>query len=287
LARIPFDILFRRKVREIPQIASGGGNESSCAALPISHLLPSFSHTLSGRKNLYGIVHPPSIISGHHGIHLRRFALRDGPADRYTFPVALFDKNLALLQYRLENLNVVSRSNKSAYLFPNELDFYEVADGFILTAIAEHANDEKRVDASRPFLEAIFGKDLELEYKVARSETVSVGASASATTFDGAYVTKIEADARSISTTIIDLKTEVHGDPLRQLAKRYTEEVGVYNDSYYASETSCQVGKDKTDHRGPLRVPASCNPASSMVPSDMLCMSGHERQRGRSGVAAS
>ncbi|KAF8196946.1 hypothetical protein BJ912DRAFT_1079970 [Pholiota molesta] len=223
----------RRKIREIPQIASGGGNEFSCAAIPISHLLPFFSHTLSGRKNLHGIVHPPSHISGHHGIHLRRFALRDGPADRYTFPVALFDKNLALLQYRLENLNVVSKSNKSAYLFPNEVDFYEVADGFILAAIAEHASDEKRVDASRPFLEAIFGKDFELEYKVARSETVSVDESASDTTFDGAYVTKIEADARSISTTVIDVNTEVHGDPLMRLAKRYAEEVYAFKNKPY------------------------------------------------------
>jgi hypothetical protein len=80
----------------------------------------------------------------------------DRPAGQYTFPVAPFDNNLALLQCRLENLDVVSRSNKFQYLFPNELDFYNGADDFILAAIIEHTSEEERMDASRPFFEAFF-----------------------------------------------------------------------------------------------------------------------------------
>ncbi|KAF8196940.1 hypothetical protein BJ912DRAFT_1056031 [Pholiota molesta] len=60
-----------------------------------------------------------------------------------------------------------------------------------------------------------------------------VDESASDTTFDGAYVTKIEADARSISTTVIDVNTEVHGDPLMRLAKRYAEEVYAFKNKPY------------------------------------------------------
>jgi hypothetical protein len=80
----------------------------------------------------------------------------DRPAGQYTYPVAPFDNNLALLQCRLENLDVVSRSNKFQYIFPNELDFYKGADDFILAAIIEHTSEEERMDASRPFFETIF-----------------------------------------------------------------------------------------------------------------------------------
>jgi hypothetical protein len=38
----------------------------------------------------------------------------------------------------------------------NELDFYNGADDFILAAIAEHTSEEERMDAPRPFFEAIF-----------------------------------------------------------------------------------------------------------------------------------
>ncbi|KAF8169364.1 hypothetical protein BJ912DRAFT_181681 [Pholiota molesta] len=124
------------------------------------------------RKNLHAIVHesPPSSsdASGRHRIYLRRYALMGRPAGQYTYPVAPFDNNLALLRYRLEKLHVVSGSNKFQYLFPNELDFYNGADNFILAAIIEHTSEEERMDAPRPFFEAIFfGKDLKLEYKVA------------------------------------------------------------------------------------------------------------------------
>ncbi|KAF9481272.1 hypothetical protein BDN70DRAFT_919967 [Pholiota conissans] len=186
-------------------------------------------------KNLHSIIHgsPPSDTWGHHGIHLRTYTLMDRPANRYTFPVALFDKNLALLQHRFENLDAVFNSDKSKHLFPNELIFYDVADKFILAAIKEHTTEEERMNASRPFLVAI-------KYKVARigrSESLSASEVGSSTKLDGAYVAIIGADGSLATTTIVEVKTTVCGDPLSQITKGYAEEVYGFKTKDYFNST--------------------------------------------------
>ncbi|KAF9476650.1 hypothetical protein BDN70DRAFT_838936 [Pholiota conissans] len=193
-------------------------------------------------KNLHAIVNgsSPSDTSGRHGAFLRANALMDRPADRYTFPVALFDKNLAILQHRLEHLDVEYESDNSQHLFPDEQEFYKVADKFILAAIKEYQIETERMDASEHFLAAVFDKPPERQYKVARvgrSETLSVNEKASTTKFDGAYATQIKADDSLITTTAIEVKTTVMGDPIAQLTKGYAEEVYGFKDKNYFDST--------------------------------------------------
>ena len=155
----------------------------------------------------------------------------DRPAGCYTFPVALFDQHLALLQHRLESLDVQFGSDKAELLFFNELDFYRDADEFIDVAIGDYPKEKERAKALKPFLQAIFGDDLMLEYEVARvgrSEKQSVKEKASAAKFDGAYVTtiKTDKDKAKITRVIFQWKKGVReGDPLSQLTKAYSEEV--------------------------------------------------------------
>ena len=155
----------------------------------------------------------------------------DRPADRYTFPVALFDQHLALLQYRLESLDVQFGSDKAKLLFFNELDFYGDADEFIDVAIENYSKEKERAEASMPFLQAIFGNDLMLEYEVAiigRSEKQSAKEKASTSKIDGAYVTtiKTDKDKPKITRVIFEWKKSVReGDPLSQMTKGYSEEV--------------------------------------------------------------
>ena len=155
----------------------------------------------------------------------------DRPANRYTFPVALFDQHLALLQHRLESLDVVFGSDEAKLLFLRELEFYSAADEFITVAIGDYLEEKERAKASKPFLQAIFGNDLELEYEVARigrSEKQSVKEKASTAKFDGAYVTTIQTDKDKprITRVIFEWKTGVReGDPLSQMTKDYSEEV--------------------------------------------------------------
>jgi len=155
----------------------------------------------------------------------------DRPANRYTFPVALFDQHLALLQHRLESLDVVFGSDEAELLFLPELEFYSDADYFITVAIRDYSTEKERAKASKPFLRAIFGNDLELEYEVARigrSEKQSVKEKASTAKFGGTYVTTIQTDKDKpkITRVIFEWETSLdEGDPLSQMTKGYSEEV--------------------------------------------------------------
>jgi hypothetical protein len=136
-----------------------------------------------------------------------------------------------LLQLRLESLGILFGSDKAKQLFPNELDFYHAADEFIDVAIKDYPTEKARLEASKPFLLAIFGDGLKLEHEVARigrSEKQSVKGNASTTKFDGAYVTTIETDKDKpkITRVIFEWKNRVgEGDPLPQMTKGYSEEV--------------------------------------------------------------
>ncbi|KAF8193340.1 hypothetical protein BJ912DRAFT_960767 [Pholiota molesta] len=163
----------------------------------------------------------------------------DRPANRYTFPVALFDQNLALLQYRLENLGVVFGSDKARQLFPDELTFRAAADQFISVAIEDYPSKDARMEASRPFLETIFGDSLELEYPLATNKTLSVQGNMSTTTLDGAYVTMIKAIGfPKITRVILGVKSSAYeGDALSQMTKGFAEEVYGFKDKNYFDST--------------------------------------------------
>jgi hypothetical protein len=160
-------------------------------------------------------------------MNLRAYALMDRPANRYALPVALFDQNLALLQYRLENLGVVFGSDKGRQLFPDELTFRAAADQFITVAIGDYRSKDARMEASRRFLEAIFGENLELEYPLARNKPLSGRGNTSTTTLDGAYVTMIKDNGfPKITRVILGVKSSAYqGDALSQMTKGFAEEV--------------------------------------------------------------
>jgi hypothetical protein len=178
---------------------------------------------------LLGIINggTPSETSEDQGTNLRAYALMDRPANRYTFPVALFDQNLALLQYRLENLGVVFGSDKARLLFPDELTFRAAADQFISVAIKDYPSKDARMEASKRFLEAIFGENLELEYPLARNKPLSGRGNTSTTTLDGAYVTMIKDNGfPKITRVILGVKSSAYqGDALSQMTKGFAEEV--------------------------------------------------------------
>ncbi len=67
----------------------------------------------------------------------------DHPADCYTFPVTLFDQHLALLQHRLESLDVLFGSDKQKLLFFNKDDYYCDADKFIDVAIGDYSKESE------------------------------------------------------------------------------------------------------------------------------------------------
>ncbi len=153
----------------------------------------------------------------------------DHPANRYTFPVALFDQHLALLQHRLESLDVVFESDQANLLFPQELKFHSAAHEFIAVATVDYLTEKEQMKALFPVLREIFENDPVLQYEVpriGRREKQSVKENASITKFNAAYLTTIQTDEAKITRVIFELKTNVgEGDLLSQMTKGYSEEV--------------------------------------------------------------
>ncbi|KAF9472017.1 hypothetical protein BDN70DRAFT_514760 [Pholiota conissans] len=165
-------------------------------------------------------------------------ALMERRSNRYTFPVAFFDKSLALFQYRLENLDAAFVSEKAGRLFPNELDFYRKADKFISAASTGYSSVKNRFIYSSFFFEEIVGYDPDSEYKDPSDDAESGSVNGSASTFyGGAYTTTIKNDRDHPKITRIVFGVNNQEDILPQMTKMFAEEVYGLKDKEYFEST--------------------------------------------------
>ena len=164
------------------------------------------------------------------------------PKGRYTFPVASFDTHLALLQHKLNRLDVPFGGDEANQLFPKEEDYFNVAHQFITNAIARHPLKDDRMEVSRPFLEKCFGGTLETEYDyedawMGRNESEGHGIEGNATIAEfygyGAFTTEVKQDPASpkpwITRCIVEANTvEGNSDLLIKLTEDYAKEAFLF-----------------------------------------------------------
>ena len=147
------------------------------------------------------------------------------PKNRYGFPVALYNKHLATLQWKLSRLD--DHSEDSNKLFSDAEMYKEEARKFYEAAVEEYEEEGYRTGASISFLQKCLGENCEREYQIprtARSDTMSETTSETSAKVDVCFLTVL--GTVDITRVIIKVKKyDGEGDPVAQAVKDFAESV--------------------------------------------------------------
>ena len=160
---------------------------------------------------------------------LRKHVLMGRPIDHYGFPVALYNKHLATLQYKLNRLDDYSK--ESAEHFEDFKKYKKEARKFFEAAVKEHDKEESRTNASISFLKTCLGENCKTEYQIPRtarsdswSEISSNPPSETSAKVDVYFLTVL--DTVDIPRVIVEVKKyDGEGDPVAQSVKDFAESV--------------------------------------------------------------
>ena len=145
------------------------------------------------------------------------------PTNHYGFPVALYNKHLATLQYKLSRLK--AHSEDSGSLFGDTRKYKEEGRRFFRAAVSEH-DKGSRMDACIGFLKKCLGENRKTEYEVlrrGRSDSLSEKSSETHIMDDVYFLAVL--GAVGITKVIVEVMKDDVGDPIAQAVKDFAESV--------------------------------------------------------------